>query len=92
MSFCLFVTAGESCRRASGLHITVEDANVGSHDSSWLTDSTLCVVTSIYLAVLNVLTVTIPHEYPTVEKNMLGTFPLMFTNAIATILIAYKTW
>lgn len=92
MSFCLFVTAGESCHRASGLHITVEDANVGSHDFGWLTDSVFCAVTSIYLAVLNVLTVTIPHEYSTVEKNMLGTFPLMFTNAIATILIAYKTW
>lgn len=35
---------------------------------------------------------TIPHDYPTVEKNMLGTFPLMFTNALATLLIAYKTW
>lgn len=52
----------------------------------------LGIATSIYLGVLNVLTVLNSHNYPTLEKNMLGTFPLLFTNFCATALVAYKTW
>ena len=48
--------------------------------------------TSIYLAVLNVWTAIYSNHYGTIEKNMLGTIPLLFTNFCATALIAYRTW
>ncbi|EIM90635.1 uncharacterized protein STEHIDRAFT_165195 [Stereum hirsutum FP-91666 SS1] len=52
---------------------------------------TVTAVTSIFLAVLNVLTAE-GHKYTTLEKNMLGTLPLLATNFFATALIAYKAW
>lgn len=39
----------------------------------------------------NVLTVE-GHDYTDLEKNMLGTMPLLVTNFCATAVIAYKAW
>lgn len=54
--------------------------------------TSLRTVTSIFLAVLNVLSDKTHHQYPTLEQNMLGTFALLFTNFGATIAIAVKAW
>lgn len=56
--------------------------------------SYLQLVTSIFLAVLNVLSNKShgTHQYPALEQNLLGTFGLLFTNFSATIAIAVKAW
>lgn len=76
----LFGTAG-TCMIAFYLPVSV-------------TRSCARLVTSIYLAVLTVLSDQTQgvHTYPALEQNMLGTFGLLFTNFSATIAIAVKAW
>ncbi|EIM90632.1 uncharacterized protein STEHIDRAFT_144248 [Stereum hirsutum FP-91666 SS1] len=69
------------------------------YDNRWVRGSLLfslfgTAVTSIYLAVLNVLSDQTQgvRQYPALEQNMLGTFGLLFTNFSATIAIAVKAW
>lgn len=76
--FSLFGTAG-TCAASFGLAVS-------SGRSCSRT------VTSIFLAVLNVLSNETHHQYPNIELNMLGTFGLLFTNFSATIAIAVKAW
>lgn len=62
------------------------------HIFSLTVDFLSLTVTSVFLAVLDVLEIKLGHQYPTLEQNMLGTFALLFTNFGATAAIAIKMW